>query len=579
MEDKKMKGLKFFATAAVAVSLLSGCLEQAYPTSIITEEQLGQSSNALAALSRASAASLNAYFGDYSGFGYPGIMMYRDAMCAEIPTYATDYDYFFYYPACNYLGNYTLQSQWWGFFYKVILNSNLYISAAANNTEASVLLNLGNAYCYRAFAYLDLARMYEYHETGFPEIDDEAVSRGIMGLTVPIYTENTTEKDAEYLERAPFYALYRFILTDLDKAEELLKDYTSSSINTAGASLVYALKARTWLELASRFDDETVSTGSSDLSDMIAHENDYPDYDKMGVTSAKECYELAQKYAALAKDGHTPVSQTEWYNASSGFNTATSAWIFGIMVGSEDVEGSWKSFTANMSPETSYGTANKLYQGYRMIDANLYSKIQSGDWRKGTWIAPSDAGKTSAYSKYVTNLDEADFALCPALTNFKWHPAGGDMDNYLEGNVVDIPIIRVEEMYLIEAEAKAHTEGLAAGKAALKSFLDSYRFSDGSSYTSDATDMASFNREILTQKRIELWGEGVVYFDYKRLRIAVTRGYKGTNFPTAYQYNSIDGYAQPWSAIYITSSEYQYNRALEGKNNPDPSGIAIKWTN
>jgi len=570
---------KLLAAVAVSVTLLTGCLQQSYPTSIITEEQLGQSSNALAALSRASAASLNAYFGDYSGFGYPGIMMYRDAMCAEIPVYATDYDYFFYYPACNYLGNYSLQSQWWGFFYKVVLNSNLFISAAASNTDPSVLLNLGNAYCYRAFAYLDLARMYEFHDTGFDELDQEAAKRGILGLTVPIYSEKTTEKDAEYLERAPFYAMYRFILTDLNKAEELLSEYTASDVNVADASLVYALKARTWLELASRFDDETVTTGSSDLAEMIAHESDYPDYDKLGVTSAKECYALAQKYADMAKAGHTPVSRTEWYNASSGFNTATSAWIFGIMVGAEDVEGSWKSFTANFSPETSYGTANKLYMTYRMIDANLYTKIQDGDWRKSTWIAPSDAGKASAYSKYVTNLDEDDFVLCPALTNFKWHPASGDMDNYLVGNVVDIPIIRVEEMYLIEAEAKAHTEGLAAGKEALKSFLDTYRFDDGASYESASSDMASFNREILNQKRIELWGEGVVYFDYKRLRIAVTRGYKGNNYPTAYQYNSIDGYAQPWSAIYITSSEYQYNRAIEGKNNPDPSGIAIKWAN
>lgn len=572
-----MKRTKFIATVTVTVSLLSSCLQESFPTSIILENQLSLSSNALAALSRASAASLNAYFGDYSGFGYPGIMMYRDAMCAEIPVYATDYDYFFYYPACNYLGNYSLQSQWWGFFYKVVLNSNLFISAAEGNTDTGVLHNLGNAYCYRAFAYLDLARMYEYHDTGFEELDTEAANRGILGLTVPIYNENTTEKDAEYLERAPFYEMYRFILTDLNKAEELLSGYEASDINVADETLVYALKARTWLELASRFDDQTVSTGSSDLAEMMQHESDYPEYDKLGVTSAKECYAQAQKYANLAKAGHTPVSKSEWYNASTGFNTATSAWIFGIMVGGEDVEGSWKSFTGNMSPETSYGTANKLYMTYRMIDANLYKMIQDGDWRKSTWIAPSDAGKASAYSKYVTNLDSDDFCLCPSLTNLKWHPGSGDMDNYLVGNVVDIPIIRVEEMYLIEAEAKAHTEGVAAGVESLKSFLNTYRFDDGSSYTSSSTDMASFNREILNQKRIELWGEGVVYFDYKRLRIAVTRGYKNTNFPTAYQYNSIDGYAQPWSAIYITSSEYQYNRALEGKNNPDPSGYAIKY--
>lgn len=580
MEDKKMLKFRYIAAALVMAGLSTGCLKETFPTSMITEGQLGESTNALAALSRASAAVFNRMGADsdYTAFGYPGIMMWRDVMGAEIPPYSTDYDYHSYYAQCQYLGNYVVQQQWWSLFYKVVLNADLFLKAAEGVDDIAVKRLIGNAYCYRAFAYLDLARMYEFKKTGFGALDAEAENRGIASLTVPIYTEKTTEEEAKNLPRAPFYELFRFILTDLDNAEELLEGYTSGEVNVAGISMVYALKVRTWLELASRFDNTICDTADSDLQAMLDHESDFPDYHPMGVQSAADCYRNALKYAELATGYHTPLTKEQWYNASTGFNTAQSSWIFGMTIGAEDVESSWITFTANMSAETTYGTANSIYGCFRMIDAALYKKIRSGDWRRNTWISPDDAGKTSAYSKYSTLLSEDEFAECPAYANFKFHPGSGDRDNYLVGNVVDIPLIRVEEMYLIAAEAKGHLEGLAAGCAYLESYLNQYRFSDGS-YVANCYDMNAFRTEILTQRRIEFWGEGIVIFDYRRLKKAVVRGYDGSNFPASYQYNSYDGYVVPWSTVYITSSEYQYNHAVENKNNPDPSGYGIKWSN
>lgn len=569
-----MKTFRNIAAALfVATLMLTGCLKESFPTSSITEQQLATSSNALAALSHASAAALNTYGSDYSNFGYPGIMFWRDVMAAEIPIYATDYDYHSYYTSSKYLGNFLVQSEWWSLLYKVVLNSNLIISSAGDNPDASVAHTLGNALCYRAFAYFDLARMYEYQKTGFEELDAEAENRGIFGLTVPIYTEKTTEKESTNLPRAPFYALFRFIMTDLNKAETLLEGYTSSSVNAAGETLVYGLKARVWLDLASRFNPDVCSDAAHYLSDMIAGENEYPEYDKLGVTTALECYEKAAYYANLAKAGHTPLTKEQWYDKTTGFNKAQDAWIFGMTIGDEDVVGSWKSFTGNMSPETTYGTANSKYSGFRMIDKALYGKIGKNDWRKNTWLAPGDAKKSSAYSKYSTNLSEEKWLECPAYSNFKFHPGQGNMDNYLVGNAVDIPLMRVEEMYLIEAEAKAYTEGLASGTTALMDFVNTYRYTDGS-YSPSLSDMNGFLDEILTQRRIELWGEGVVIFDYRRLKKAVLRGYKGTNHPTSYRNNSRDGGVPPWSTVYITSSEYQFNHGFDGQNNPDPSGIS-----
>jgi len=579
-----MKNIKNIAIAFLATLLLSGCLKETFPTSIITEEQLALSSNALAALNRASAAAMNTYGSDYGNYGYPGLMVWRDAMLADIPIYATDYDYHSWYASCKYLGNFTTQADWWDLFYKVILNANLLISAAEGNTDPSVLINYGNALCYRAFAYMDLARMYEFHKTGYSTLDDEATRRGIYGLTVPIYTQNTTEEDSNNNPRAPFYAMYRFILTDLNKAEELLSGYETSDINVADATFVYGLKARFWLELASRFNTDLTSSAADDLKTMMEKESEYPEYDKLGVTTSKQCYENALKYAKLAQAGHTCITKDQWYNPTTGFNTAQSSWIFGMIIGSEDVQGSWKSYTANLSPETTYGTANSNYSGFRMIDANLYKKIGDKDWRKATWVSPNDAGKKSSYSKYSdhTLLDETEFAELPALTNLKFHPGSGNRSNYLVGGVVDIPFMRVEEMYLIEAEAKACAEGLSNGVQALKDFVNANRYDDNS-YSPSISSYADFFDEILTQRRIEFWGEGIVYFDYRRLNKAVIKGYSGSNHDVSYQYNSKEGYCCPWTTIYITSSEYQYNHGIDldgtpgGKNNPDPSGVGDKY--
>ena len=36
------------------------------------------------------------------------------------------------------------------------------------------------------------------------------------------------------------------------------------------------------------------------------------------------------------------------------------------------------------------------------------------------------------------------------------------------------------------------------------------------------------------QKRIEFWGEGIIFWDYKRLELQVVRGQPGTNAPVSY---------------------------------------------
>ena len=104
-----------------------------------------------------------------------------------------------------------------------------------------------------------------------------------------------------------------------------------------------------------------------------------------------------------------------------------------------------------------------------MINKKLYNEIPDTDVRKGWWL---DANKHS------DNLNEAQVAQatkygCPAYTQMKYGPYKGVMAQ--STNASDIPLMRVEEMYLILAEAQAMGGNPSTGAATLQKFINDYR--------------------------------------------------------------------------------------------------------
>jgi hypothetical protein len=226
------------------------------------------------------------------------------------------------------------------------------------------------------------------------------------------------------------------------------------------------------------------------------------------------------------------------------------------------------TWVSQQSVENNWGTSGYTYSAHPCISKALYDLIPDADWRKTTWIAPEDKGKAPG-TKYVTLLSDDEFKKLGAYVGFKFRPGQGLINDYLQGNAVDIPILRIEEMYFIEAEARGFIS-LGAGKQVLTSFMNTYRYTDGS-YTSIAGDPEMFAREALIQKRIEFWREGLAEWDFKRLKLQVVRGYTGTNFPTTYRFNSVgDGVVPAWMNKYIFDSEFNRDTAI--LPNPDASG-------
>lgn len=564
--------IKTLIAACAAMPLLGSCLEETFPSSSMTQEQVEQSASSLEALNNAMARQLMTHGQDNSSIGYPGIMLSLDVASGNLPVVSTGYDYFPWYGLDTYLGETGLTIyDWWSMYSNLIHCANLVIKAAPQSSEASVkeLQYLGNALAYRAMAYFDMVRLYEYKHTGVASLDARAEESGVYKLTVPLVTENTTETEARNNPRQPFYVIYRFIMGDLDRAEVYLQGTSYSTYNMADAAVVAGMKARLWLEMGSRF-----TLYPEDLTAMLAHEDDaeLQQYPKLGVGSAKECFAKAATYARMAiNEGATPLTKEEWHDAKTGFNSANHAWLWAEQISTDDVTSStWAYFSmvGIMSPEASYGVACSTYSATRMIDAALYATIEDDDWRKATWIDPADAGNPQNAGKYSTLLDAEEWSGYGAYTGFKFRPGQGDMTNYMTGVATDIPLMRVEEMYLIEAEAMAHSQGLTAGKNALQRYINRYR-NDSRSYQCNAADINEFTDEILRQRRIEFWGEGIVGYDYKRLEKAVVRQYDGSNHPESYQNNTLDGYVAPrFNLCFPQSSETLYNNAL--KNNPDP---------
>lgn len=556
------------AAACLATSMmLTSCIDEMQPTGVLSSDQ----ASSLPASQKALLNGIVNYMVSYNSWGvdensgyytndwgYPCQMFFRDVQLADMPVYDASYSYWYSIESgeqTRYTPYYT-----YNYYYELISCINDLVKVIDPETATETSLDyLGCALTYRALAYLDLARMFEYKKTGIASLDAYADSHSIWGLTIPIVTESTTLDETKHNPRAPFETIYRFILNDLDNAETYLDGFKRGSDYTLpDLSVVYGLKARLWLELASRFEQRP-----EDLSKMEE------------AVSANECYKKAQDFArkALAAGSYTPTTSADWHNRLIGFNTPTSAWMWGMSISQKEQlpYQYYNTFTATLANEPSWAMGPG-YNAYRCIGSSLYEKIGDGDWRKSTWVDPADAGNSDAVDNYETSLEGDGFAALPPYANLKFRPADGNLDDYYVGLLVDIPLMRMEEMMFIDIECTARLQGIGAGYEALKQFVNAYRYTDGSYNPPMGAYLYEFINEMMVQKRVEFWGEGIVYFDYKRMNLQVRRK-DNTNYKYAFMINSVKDCTAPWMNYFILEYEQELNTALVP--NPDTSG-AIK---
>ena len=556
-----MKRIYIIIMVSIAFAAV-GCVSETLPQgSVQTQEQVAESESALKAMANAIPASMMTSdvlgwvgsYGDHTDFGIAGIHLRTDFMLEDLVTSGDNpyYNRFYAYVMNRSQGErYISCAYFWQCYYKWIKAANDIISLV-NPVDATpeALGYLAAAYTYRAMFYLDLARLYEPKENAYTDVTP------VLGLTVPLVTEATTEEQAKNNPRVPREGMYEFILSDLAEAERLMSplqmNYTLPSLAS-----VYGLYARAWLEMGYWNDADS----------------------QMAFSKAAE---YARK--AIVQSGKVPLTQAQWEDPVNGFNNgaASDSWIWGLTTSSENTI-NIITFTAHISSEATWGYAplSQICASRRFYDA-----IAEGDFRKNSWLDPEyignpDGGLPYSYKFSGTDADKVNFLRGtemnpPAVPyqNIKFRPYLGECSDYAVGNCADHPLMRVEEMYFIEMEAVAHSD-LGLAKILLEEFMDT-RVVDGS-FVCEASDLNSFLDEMLFQKRVEFWGEGVVFFDYKRLGKGIQRGYPGTNEAAVYAFNS-DGLSPQWNIV-VTNGEFQYNAGINSlTNNPDPSGKLVLW--
>ena len=523
--------------------LLTGCIDETFPTSGATEDQLTSSEKALDAMLWAMPAYFNTFQllpsrQDYD-WGYGSLMHVRDVLTGDMAVAysGSGYDWYEAWGTCQAMDEDRMLQQFpWWYYYKFIQTANNVIAVIDPETAPESQLGyLGAAYAFRALGYLDAAQMYEFLENDvIPSVNKSG--NDVLHLTVPIVRENMTEEEARTNPRATREQMAEFILSDLNAAETYVPHLTETSKTLPHLAAVYGMKARYYMWLA--------SSGSEEQTQYLADAREY-----------------ARK--AITASGLTPMNEQQCLSTTSGFNDL-SCWIWGSQLASEDgqVKSGIITWTSWMSNETTYGYTGQ--EPFLMIDANMYARISDTDFRKRMWKAP-EGGLLEGQTPFI---DEEHGANLPAYASVKFRPGQGNMEDYTVGNVVAFPVMRVEEMYFIEAEA-AERMAAGEGKQLLEDFMRNYR---DKQYTCRAIDVVD---EIVFQKRVELWGEGLTFFDIKRLDMSVTRGYSGTNFSDMARFNT-DG-RPAWMNMVIVSQERDNNTALAGWENPDVTDCYNRW--
>ena len=511
-----MKSLKniILGLSCVSAVVLTGCIDETLPTHQATDEQLSSSSKATEALLWAMPAFANNYKtvdgGDYD-WGYGSLMHIRDVMTDEMVIIESGYDHYSAWEHNQYIGPNYLSTQFiWNYFWKFVQTTNNMIGAINPESASETQLGyLGAAYGYRAFIYLDMARMFEFFEN-----------------------DGTSPTNSSGNPRVNRQEMYEFILSDLNKAEEYIPNFHRSTKTLPDLAVVYGLKARLYMWM--------------------------------------EDYANAQVYArkAIEESGATPTTQDQWLSTTSGFNDISiSSWMFGSSMQKEDdvVKSGIINWTSWMSNETTYGYA--AAGPMPLADINFYNKISDTDFRKLSWKAPAG----SVLEGKNTYIDTATGAALPEYASLKFRPGSGNMSDFNVGSACSYPMMRVEEMYFIEAEAAAQ-QNPAQGVNLLNDFMSNYRDPQYKCTKSSKEDVV---KEIVFQKRVELWGEGQSFFDIKRLNLPVTRGYAGTLHHTIGRFNTTTRPA--WMNFCIVRSEGNNNTALVGFENPDPSDVYSSW--
>lgn len=530
----KSKYLILSVLGLAASASLTGCYEMdtVQLNQYLSDEQKSEAKEANPELAQSSITGITGVFSTYntnfasevhSDFGFPAIMLDRDTRAVDMVSVVTGYNWFSAEAQMN-DANPTSDGtiMIWNNCYKQIRSANSALAGIPGDTEDPTLkFYIAQAKAMRAYDYLILAQTYQFTYKGN---EDKPC---VMLLT----EENEADYAVNGCKRATVQQIYDQIMRDLNSAVALLEESGVEPTDVlqdkpkrfVSLATAYGLRARANLIM------NNWQAAADDATKAIAHFDGAP----MSMETAS----------------HPGLSSIEENN-----------WMWGIAIAPTDrvvTSGivNWPSHMGSLN----YGYAS--VGAWRIINTKLYNNISATDVRKNWFL--NGAG-TSA------GLDAKQQAYCqqagmPAYTQVKFAPYQGVI--YQNENANDIMLMRIEEMYYIQAEATAMAGG--DGASILNNFVKTYR--DPAYNFAGAGE--AVQEECFMQRRVEFWGEGITTFDFMRLKKPFDRRGGGWESTTTYNIAAND----PVLIIPIPESEENGNKQFKAADNnpssPQPTPV------
>ncbi|MCD8291520.1 MAG: RagB/SusD family nutrient uptake outer membrane protein [Prevotella sp.] len=458
--------------------------------------------------------SSSTYHNDY---GYPSVMLMTDSRGRDLVSQNTGYNW--YSNQVRYTdqaSTYIMPTYVWNTMYNQIYTANGVLSTISPDnedpTDETLMYYYAQALAVRAFDYFILAQIYQYNYVGHES-----------SACVPLVLDTNSDELANEGggDRATVQEVYDQILSDLDRAVNLLE--STSVTRPSGregkafvsAAVAHGLRARVYLTM-----------------------HNY----SAAVTDAQY---------AIDNSGATPYSMAE-VSVPTFVTSADNSWMWAVNIEETDdvVESGIINFPSHMG-SLNYGYAS--VGAWRAGSEIMIDHIPDTDVRKGWWL-DDDGNSPNLNAEQAAYIASAGVDL---HTQVKFGPYNDEI--YTSNNANDIPLMRIEEMYLILAEAQAMSGNPAAGAQTLQNFVSTYR---DPAYTCTATTAENVQKAVLFQRRVELWGEGFSWFDLMRLNKGVDR--RGAGFAAAYVFNI--SASDPIMILQIPNAEIQANSNISQQN-------------
>lgn len=463
-------------------------------------------------------------------FGWPSVMLMLDSRGADMPGVAAGYNWYLtQMRMTDYNDNNYTNCMSWYTLYNQMHAANLVLeSLDPKSDDPTYQFYMAQAHTMRAYDLFQLAQLFQFT---YVSHQNEPC--------VPIRTVENMH-DASGTPRATVEEVYKQIQADLKRAIELFEEsgVQRSDKRYVDAAVAHGIRARVNLVM-NHWED-----AAQDAQDAIDLSGAHP-------------YSIAQ------------VSSPAFIDIND------SSWLWGILINESDdvVSTGIVNFPSHMG-SLCYGYSS--VGAWRMINTSLYESIPDTDVRKGWWLN-ADGESTNAAATVYTCSPTLTASGFPAMLDaesymgtmaggrpyaqVKFAPYGGVL--YQSTNACDIPLMRIEEMYYIKAEAMAMGGNPGGGKQELEDFVKAYR---DPSYSCAASSAKDIQDEIWRQRRIEFWGEGISYFDLMRLNKGIDR--RDGGFPSAYVFNVPAG--DNLMRLLIPQGEMQANPKI-GANNAQGS--------